>query len=171
MWVKFPTFVGGILGPGMSVGCWRLSRSPLSILQEGSPPMMGRTHALTGWCAGLAVAPLAGADTLAQVVVFAATTAGFALLPDLDHPGARASKLLGPLTGGISWLLRKASAGLYAVTKGPRDEDCKGTHRPVNCTFQKLINGVLVTGREVAVWRVFVGSWSRDRWALAGGAR
>src|SRR5690606_40666834 len=72
-------------------------------------PMMGRTHALTGWCAGLAVAPAVGITTLSQALVFAATTAGYALLPDLDHPGARASKLLGPVTGGLSWLLRNAS--------------------------------------------------------------
>ncbi|MEU6643169.1 metal-dependent hydrolase [Saccharomonospora sp. NPDC046836] len=96
--------------------------------------MMGRTHALTGWCAGLAVAPAVGISTLAQALVFAATTAGFALLPDLDHPGARASKLLGPVTGGLSWLLRKASAGLYAITKGPRDERRVGSHRHLSHT-------------------------------------
>ncbi|NIJ10197.1 membrane-bound metal-dependent hydrolase YbcI (DUF457 family) [Saccharomonospora amisosensis] len=97
--------------------------------------MMGRTHALTGWCAGLGLAPAVGLTSVAQVVVFASTTAGFALLPDLDHPHARASKLLGPLTGALSWLLRKASAGLYAVTKGPRDERVKGTHRHLSHTL------------------------------------
>ena len=72
--------------------------------------MMGRTHALTGWCAGLVVAPLTGVDSIAQAVVFASTTAGFALLPDLDHPGARASKLLGPLTAAGT-----AAGGPWAV--------------------------------------------------------
>lgn len=96
--------------------------------------MMGRTHALTGWCAGLALTPTVGMTTAHQAVVFAATTAGFALLPDLDHPGARASRLLGPLTGGLSWLLRKASGALYAVTKGPRDERCAGSHRHLSHT-------------------------------------
>lgn len=97
--------------------------------------MMGRTHALTGWCSGLAIAPMIGAASLPQTVAFAATTAGFALLPDLDHPGARASKLLGPITQTLSWLLRKASAGIYQVTKGPRDEKVKGTHRHLSHTF------------------------------------
>jgi hypothetical protein len=96
--------------------------------------MMGRTHAVTGWCAGLALAPVLGAGTVHQAVLFAATTAGFALLPDLDHPGASASRLLGPLTQMISWLLRHASAALYAVTKGPRDEKVKGTHRHLSHT-------------------------------------
>ncbi|OQO92785.1 hypothetical protein B1813_11630 [Saccharomonospora piscinae] len=110
--------------------------------------MMGRTHALTGWCAGLAVAPAVGVTTLSQAVVFAATTAGYALLPDLDHPGARASRLLGPVTGGLSWLLRKASAGLYSVTKGPRDERKKGTHRHLTHTllFALLLGGATAWG-------------------------
>lgn len=97
--------------------------------------MMGRTHALTGWCAGLALAPVVGADTLHQAVVFAAVTAGFALLPDLDRPGARASWLLGPATGALSWLLRRASAATYQLTKGPRDEKRTGTHRHLTHTL------------------------------------
>lgn len=96
--------------------------------------MMGRTHALTGWCAGLAVAPLVGAEAVEQAVLFAVTTAGFALLPDLDHPHARASKLLGPLSRSLSWLLRKTSGALYQITKGPRDEKRKGTHRHLSHT-------------------------------------
>jgi len=96
--------------------------------------MMGRTHALTGWCAGLAVAPAVGAGSVHQAVVFAATTAGFALLPDLDHPGASASRLLGWLTGLISWLLRRVSAAMYALTKGPRDEKIAGKHRHLSHT-------------------------------------
>jgi len=96
--------------------------------------MMGRTHALTGWCAGLAVAPLVGADTVEQTVLFAVTTAGFALLPDLDHPHARASKLLGPFSRVLSWILRRTSGALYQVTKGPRDEKRTGTHRHLSHT-------------------------------------
>jgi len=57
--------------------------------------MMGRTHALTGWCAGSAAAGLLGYHQLEQAVLLAATTAGFALLPDLDHPQATPSRLLG----------------------------------------------------------------------------
>jgi hypothetical protein len=96
--------------------------------------MMGRTHALTGWCAGLAVAPLVGAGSIEQAVLFATTTAGFALLPDLDHPHARASKLLGPFSRVLSWLLRRTSGALYQLTKGPRDERRTGTHRHLSHT-------------------------------------
>jgi membrane-bound metal-dependent hydrolase YbcI (DUF457 family) len=121
--------------------------------------MMGRTHALTGWCAGLAVAPVVGISTLSQAVVFAATTAGYALLPDLDHPGARASKLLGPVTGALSWLLRHASASLYKVTKGPRDERKKGAHRHLSHTllFALLLGGLTAWGTSVGGPWVVVG--------------
>ena len=118
--------------------------------------MMGRTHALTGWCAGLALAPVAGAGTVHQAVVFGATTAGFALLPDLDHPGARASRLLGPLTGLISWLLRRVSAALYALTKGPRDEKVTGTHRHMSHTALFAAGLGAATSAGTAAW----GPWA-----------
>jgi membrane-bound metal-dependent hydrolase YbcI (DUF457 family) len=118
--------------------------------------MMGRTHALTGWCAGLALAPVVGAGTVHQAVVFGATTAGFALLPDLDHPGASASRLLGPLTGLLSWLLRRVSAALYALTKGPRDEKVTGTHRHMSHTVLFAAGLGAATAAGTATW----GPWA-----------
>ncbi|MEU4389266.1 metal-dependent hydrolase [Kribbella sp. NPDC023855] len=96
---------------------------------------MGRSHALSGWCAGLAVAPLVGLSSVAEVVPFAAATAGYALLPDLDHPGAGASRLLGPITGFVSSVVRAFSSLLYSLTKGPRDEDSTGQHRHASHTL------------------------------------
>ncbi|RZQ62176.1 metal-dependent hydrolase [Amycolatopsis suaedae] len=141
---------------------------------------MGRTHALTGWCAGLALAPFVGAGTLHQAIVFAATTAGFALLPDLDHPGARASRLLGPLTGALSWLLRKASGALYQVTKGPRDERGKGTHRHLSHTvlFAAALGGLTALGTEaggpwavvgVTVFGLLLAEDALGDWVLLAG--
>lgn len=116
--------------------------------------MMGRTHALTGWCAGLAIAPTIGAASVHQAVAFAATTAGFALLPDLDHPGARASKILGPVTRALSWLLRKASGSFYQLTKGPRDERVKGTHRHLSHTllFAAAMGAATLFGTRAGGW-------------------
>lgn len=96
---------------------------------------MGRSHALSGWCAGLAVAPMVGLTSVAEVVPFAAATAGYALLPDLDHPGAGASRLLGPITGFVSSVVRAFSSLLYSLTKGPRDEDSTGQHRHASHTL------------------------------------
>jgi membrane-bound metal-dependent hydrolase YbcI (DUF457 family) len=100
---------------------------------------MGRSHALSGWCAGLAVAPLVGLSSVAEVVPFAAATAGYALLPDLDHPGAGASRLLGPITGFVSGVVRAFSSLLYSLTKGPRDEDGTGQHRHASHTLAAAI--------------------------------
>ena len=119
---------------------------------------MGRTHALTGLCAGLALAPLLAA-TLAQAVLVAVVTAGYALLPDLDHPGARASRLLGPVTGALSRLLRAGSRWLYARTKGPRDERHRGEHRHATHTVAFAV----VAGSLVAV-----GTWGAGPWVAAG---
>jgi membrane-bound metal-dependent hydrolase YbcI (DUF457 family) len=100
---------------------------------------MGRSHALSGWCAGLAVAPLVGLTSVAEVVPFAAATAGYALLPDLDHPGAKASRLLGPITRIISGAVRTFSGILYNVTKGPRDEEGTGKHRHATHTVAAAV--------------------------------
>ena len=100
---------------------------------------MGRSHALSGWVAGLAVAPMIGLTSVAEVVPFAAATAGYALLPDLDHPGAKASRLLGPITRIISGAVRAFSGILYNVTKGPRDEDSTGRHRHATHTVAAAV--------------------------------
>ncbi|MEV4262100.1 metal-dependent hydrolase [Kribbella sp. NPDC049584] len=100
---------------------------------------MGRSHALSGWCAGLAVAPLVGLTSVAEVVPFAAATAGYALLPDLDHPGASASRLLGPVTELVSRAVRAFSGVLYNLTKGPRDEQGTGKHRHATHTLAAAV--------------------------------
>jgi membrane-bound metal-dependent hydrolase YbcI (DUF457 family) len=106
--------------------------------------MMGRSHALSGWCAGLAVAPLIGLTSVAEMVPFAAATAGYALVPDLDHPGASASRLLGPVTRLVSGAVRTFSGVLYNLTKGPRDEDSTGKHRHATHTLAAAIGlGIL----------------------------
>lgn len=120
--------------------------------------MMGRTHALTGLCAGLAVSPLV-VGTLAQAVLFSAVTAGYALLPDLDHPGARASRLLGPVTGVLSAGVRAGSRWLYARTKGPRDERHTGEHRHATHT----VAFALLAGTATAL-----GTWLGSTWVPAG---
>lgn len=109
--------------------------------------MMGQSHALTGWCAGLAVAPAIGLHTLPEVLPFATASAGYALLPDLDHPHATASRFAGPVTGLLSKVLRSCSRGMYLLTKGPRDENVRGTHRHLTHTVLfAVFLGWLATG-------------------------
>ncbi|GHH57680.1 metal-dependent hydrolase [Lentzea cavernae] len=78
--------------------------------------MYGITHAATGWCAGLLLAPLVDAHTLPQAVVLATVTAGAALLPNLDHPDARQSRLLYLLTAALSAVMQGLSRLLGRLT-------------------------------------------------------
>jgi hypothetical protein len=118
---------------------------------------MGRSHAMSGVLVGLLAGEAIGLNTLPQLLPFAVTVtvSGYALVPDLDHPTATASKILGPLTGAVSYCLRKSSAGLYAVTKGPRDEKVSGQHRHLSHTVLfALALGALAAG--VTAW---AGAW------------
>lgn len=124
---------------------------------------MGRSHALSGWCAGLVVAPLIGLTSVAEVVPFAAATAGYALVPDLDHPGARASRLLGPVTRIVSGAVRAFSGLLYRITKGPRDEKSTGRHRHATHTLAAAVGlGFLAAGAGSS------GKWAVLAVALTG---
>ncbi len=117
--------------------------------------MMGRTHALTGFCAGLLLAPLLGQSTLITSLTVATVTAGAALLPDLDHRSSTATRLLGPVTQLLSWLLRSISVAVYRATRGPRDERTGGEHRALTHT----VAGAAATGVLVAAATSLGGPW------------
>lgn len=125
--------------------------------------MMGRTHALTGALAGLVVGPSLGLDTIPELGPFAATVAGFAVLPDIDHPSSTVTRSLGPVTAALSFVLRRASGKLYKHTKGPRDEP-GGTHRLLTHTwvFAGLLGGLCWGSTEL--W----GAWAVAAWLLLG---
>jgi hypothetical protein len=95
----------------------------------------------------MGIAPLLGHGDVAGAVLIGLVTAGFALLPDFDHRSSTASRFLGPLTGALSFVLRKSSRYVYAVTKGPRDEPVTGEHRHLSHTvlFAVLL-GYFVAG-------------------------
>lgn len=143
--------------------------------------MMGRTHALSGWCAGLLVAPLLGAASPAQSLLVAATVAGWSLAPDLDHPGAVATRWGGWVTGWLSLALRELSAVAFEATRTPRDRDSEGTHRHLSHTFvfAAVVGGVTALGTALSPWwgvllPVTVGTLlagrSLGRWVLGAGA-
>jgi membrane-bound metal-dependent hydrolase YbcI (DUF457 family) len=142
--------------------------------------MMGRSHAASGWCVGLAVAPLLGLDRLPQVLLFASVTAGWSLAPDLDHPGAVATRWGGWVTGWLSLMLRELSAWVFEGTRTPQDRDSEGTHRHLSHTF--VFAAVVGTGTSLGTWLspwwavlvpVVVGTLlaarSLGRWVLVAG--
>src|SRR5690606_4430177 len=102
---------------------------------RGCRHMMGRSHAISGLPAGLWVAPMVGLANPLLAIPFTITTAGYALLPDLDHPSASGTRLLGPVGTVLSKVLRRASAVVYEHTKGPLDENWNGKHRHLSHTW------------------------------------
>ncbi|MCX5066685.1 metal-dependent hydrolase [Micromonospora lupini] len=116
---------------------------------------MGRTHALsgaTGWLVGCAALTAITEPVPAHVVVAGAViSAGWALVPDLDHPNATASISLGPVTGAMSWVTAAVSRVVSRVTCGCCDGDSDG-HRALTHTGAfAVVMGVLL---GVAGWRV-----------------
>ena len=84
--------------------------------------MLGHSHSTSGalaWGAAAAAAPVTWwADvlghqnlTVADIVLGAFTTAGAALLPDLDHPDGTIAHFLGPISHTFCRLVEKVSGG------------------------------------------------------------
>jgi hypothetical protein len=106
--------------------------------------MEGDTHAATGGAMGLLIAPELGLHTLTTALPFAVITAGYALVPDLDHPGAAASRLLGPVTEWVCRRLCSLSAWTFRHTKTRHDVPAEGTHRHLTHTlaFALVLGGL-----------------------------
>lgn len=77
--------------------------------------MLGRTHALSGAVAVLALTPVLRDHGIAvdawAVPVAAVTAAGAAILPDVDHAHATPARALGPVTAGLAWCVGLLSGG------------------------------------------------------------
>lgn len=130
--------------------------------------MMGVSHATTGAAAGLALASLApdalGTHTPAGVLVFGLVCAGFALLPDLDHPTSTATRRFGPASMLASAVVRPLSAFVFRLTATRRDRG-GGRHRYLTHTVVAavglgwLVNLAVTAWGTHAVWTVvFVAS-------------
>jgi membrane-bound metal-dependent hydrolase YbcI (DUF457 family) len=108
--------------------------------------MMGRTHAISGVVAALAVvgftAPGSEAAYLAPLV--AATAAGAALLPDLDHPSSTVARTFGPITGLASRVVSALSGG----------------HRQLTHSVLGVVVAVGVCAALVAAGGVALGVWA-----------
>jgi membrane-bound metal-dependent hydrolase YbcI (DUF457 family) len=114
--------------------------------------MMAKAHMVSGWCAGAGYAYLTGRSDPGSVLTCGGIGAGLALLPDLDCGSSTVTKMLGPVGWALSHILRGCSHALYAVTKGPRDEDCQGEHRHASHTllFAVLVGWLAYAGLVAA---------------------
>lgn len=136
---------------------------------------MGVTHALSAvTVAGVAiglfprvVTGLWDAPTLALLVGFVVSVAGWSMVPDLDNTSARAISDLGPVGRVLSFLFRESSSfvqGVTATKYDRRSNNFPDPHRGLWHTFVgALVMGGLVwlavsaAVGSVAVWGVNVG--------------
>lgn len=73
--------------------------------------MMGYSHVMSGMAAGLLLLPVAPVDRWQDQVAWTLMWGGAALLPDLDSPGASASRLWGPVSRVLSVGISRVSGG------------------------------------------------------------
>jgi len=76
---------------------------------------MGHVHMLGGTAAWLAACTVT-APTVGVLTAGAAVATGAALLNDIDHEHSIARSILGPITVGLSWLVRTGCGGQRRIT-------------------------------------------------------
>ncbi len=73
--------------------------------------MLGRSHAISGAVAGLAVGSLVLHEPAAPLALLAGLTTAYALASDLDSCGSTEARSLGFVTEGFAWIVRTVSGG------------------------------------------------------------
>jgi membrane-bound metal-dependent hydrolase YbcI (DUF457 family) len=140
--------------------------------------MMARGHLLSGALAGLATAPAVGTGhgwVLTGVWVAACTYGG--TVPDLDMPGAWASKTFWPVTYPLALLMRWLSIVVYDLTATEFDRANHGGHRGLTHTavfcplFGLALYGLMVSSTYVPAEVAFViaGGITVGCWAHIAG--
>lgn len=139
--------------------------------------MMGRTHALTGWAAATLTLPLLSVTDPRLVLVAGMTAAGATLLPDVDSTSSTMANSLGPITRGLSRLVRYISKVAWAASATHYDrEDARSdvghrhlTHTLPACVVAGVVAWVLVLGVAAAIAHLPWGVEEEVRVAVAAG--
>lgn len=100
--------------------------------------MMGTSHVASGWCTGALTGNAIGMPP-AAVIGFGCVAAGAAALNDLDHDGAAASRVLGPVSRLLAEGVQLYARLLYRLTRGPGDPDRRGAHRGATHSIPLLL--------------------------------
>ena len=136
---------------------------------------MGVTHALSAvTVAGVAiglfprvVTGLWDVPTLALLVGFVASVAGWSMVPDLDNTSARAISDLGPVGRVLSFLFRESSSFVQGVTATKYDRRSNNFPDPHRGLWHTIVGALVMGGLvwlavsaavgSVTVWGVNVG--------------
>jgi membrane-bound metal-dependent hydrolase YbcI (DUF457 family) len=124
---------------------------------------MGRGHALMGgtvWLAGCAAVTVAdpGGPGLALALIGTPVCAGWALVPDIDHPNSTIAHSAGPISQGVATVVAGMSRLIHEWTRTPADRPDEDGHRTVTHT----VLGALIFGAVVGL-----AGWLGGRWTAA----
>jgi membrane-bound metal-dependent hydrolase YbcI (DUF457 family) len=98
--------------------------------------MLGRSHALCGLTFGASVAAALPAAPLPVRLLVIPVAGGAALLPDIDKPGSRVARSLGPITWLIAVVTAWTAARVYLATRTSLDSpNTNGGHRRLTHTI------------------------------------
>lgn len=93
-------------------------------------------HAATGAAGGAMLGLVPGViNSNADLLIAIVGCAGFALLPDIDHPKATAAQTFGWPSKIIARLVEKLCSWIYISTKTVRDQQRHGGHRTLTHTL------------------------------------
>lgn len=96
--------------------------------------MLGRSHALSGLLAGCGLIALTPAPWPVELLTVALCGGG-ALVNDIDQPGSKVARSLGPITYWLARGMALVSLAVYHGTRGDRDPvDRQSGHRLVTHT-------------------------------------
>ena len=97
--------------------------------------MLGRSHALCGLTFGATVAAALPEAPLPVRLLVIPIAGGSALLPDIDKPGSRVARSLGPITWLISKMVAWTAEEVYLATRTAKDSKyTNGGHRRLSHT-------------------------------------
>ena len=127
-------------------------------------------HAASGAATGLAVAPLIPHPPAASLIAisgFTTTTVISTLIPDLDAPGSKIGRSLGPITWVLGHITHRASYLVYEATRTQQDTINRSRlrfsnpgHRTLTHTALFAILAGLVAGIVASPtgWGVLIGT-------------
>lgn len=109
---------------------------------------MGRSHCATGLIFGCLVATTLSSAPLPVRLLVVPVAGGAALLPDIDKPGSRVARSLGPVTKFIAVGIAALAVAVFYATRTELDTtSANGGHRRLTHT----VPGALLFGLVVAV--------------------
>lgn len=145
--------------------------------------MMGKSHALSGavgWLAGCATLTAVGADLPGSVIgAGVIVSAGFSLLPDIDHPSSTVARALGPVSRFVAVLVERSAAALrLASCAHCATRVSRGGHRGITHTAAgALALGLAISalcllgGRTAGLWVIGFAAWLASYAALSSTTR